>query len=566
MQAKRENIYPEYFLIGLFLAVGFLAGCSAHARSTAVYMEKAAADASDYQADEFIGTPIIGDYDDDPDLDFVLEVREGDRVFKINIHEDVNESNREVIDRIRRRINEMEDTGSLRVIGYYNSEYRGREKEYGSLDLKCIVFFEDEHGYEEAFFTDAKDSRFYESGDVTIIYAPGHHYRYIYYPRWTSPWWDIDGDGIPNRYDPWPFTYDLWYDYNLNFIPDWYDPYYCGYYPYWDYWSVGFWIDYGWYSPVYYRHRYTARVYYDSYRVYTRIYDNRYVQTSRKSYRLDVKSERRLRSSYANYPRAISAVAGSRLRGYESTPVDRRILSPVSSTTGTLDVKSSAGAISGGGSSPIVFTRNRAVDATTIGAGRNKVASSPRVSYEKRKAISPSSSTRGALRTTGRSRSARSERADQPLSRRRSTPDDRIYSPTRTTRARDITSRSASASASSSTKYKSSRRGRDRSRYSAPADGSRTYSRDRSSSRAASSPSYSGARTSRARSLSRSAPRVSSAPSTRSRTRSAPAARAPSRARSSSPAPAARSSSSSSRSRSSEARSSSSSTNRRRRN
>ena len=222
-----------------FLAAVFLVGCSANARSTAVRMEKEPAKAEDYKADEFIGTPIMGDYDNNDDLDFVIGVADGERVFKIAVHEDAGPGNQEVLEIIRKRINEMEDHGSLRVIGYYTPEYRGQEKEYGFMDIKCIVFLNDETSYEEAFFTDAMDSRFYEEGDVTVIYAPGHHYHQVYYPRYCSPWWDTDGDGIPNRYDPWPFTYDLWYDYNLNFIPDWYDPYYCSYYPYWNYWNMG---------------------------------------------------------------------------------------------------------------------------------------------------------------------------------------------------------------------------------------------------------------------------------------------------------------------------------------
>ena len=79
---------------------------------------------------------------------------------------------------------------------------------------------------------------------MTVIYAPGHHYNRVHYPAYVSPWWDSDGDGIPNRYDPWPYSYDVWYDYNMNHIPDWYDPYYVGYYTYWDYWHVDFWVGY----------------------------------------------------------------------------------------------------------------------------------------------------------------------------------------------------------------------------------------------------------------------------------------------------------------------------------
>ena len=40
-----------------------------------------------------------------------------------------------------------------------------------------------------------RDPRFYDDGDVTVVFAPGHRYSHVYYPRYTSPWWDTDGDG-----------------------------------------------------------------------------------------------------------------------------------------------------------------------------------------------------------------------------------------------------------------------------------------------------------------------------------------------------------------------------------
>ncbi len=155
---------------GCCLAAVLLVGCSSHAGSTAVRMEKATPQAGDYDTHEFVGVPIIGDYDDDENLDFMIRVDNGDKVFKIYVHKDVSPGNRKIIERIRRRINEMEDRGSLCVIGYYTPEYLGNEKEYGFLDLESIVFIDEETGYEEAFSTEPKDSRMKNILLISFLY------------------------------------------------------------------------------------------------------------------------------------------------------------------------------------------------------------------------------------------------------------------------------------------------------------------------------------------------------------------------------------------------------------
>ncbi|MBW7998433.1 MAG: hypothetical protein FVQ81_18040, partial [Candidatus Glassbacteria bacterium] len=365
-------------------AFALFTGCTAHAHSSTVVRAQASSvPAEEFEVDEFIGTPIMGDYDNDEDLDFVLEVNDGEKVFKIEVHESAGGGNRELLENVRQRVNALEDNGSIRVVGYYSSEYRGREKEYGFLDLKMIAFFDPESGQEEAYFTDPQDSRFYTESDVTVIFAPGHHYRTVHYPHYVSPWWDSDGDGIPNRYDPWPYSYDIWYDYNLNYIPDWYDPYYVGYYPYWDHWHMDFWVGYRWYSPYYYYRGYNTAVYYDDYRTYTRLYDRRYVNdrdnSGRRLARLDAKSDRIWRDAYnrdRSRPRATDSRPGTRsYRGYESRSVDNRVLVTPSTRTRTgSDSRDRVVATAGdnnltrGSDEP--FTRNRVTGSNPAGTTR----------------------------------------------------------------------------------------------------------------------------------------------------------------------------------------------------
>ena len=553
MQPKRVPIPSRYCPALLLLATMLFIGCSTHARTTSVIAENHGVAVEEFEADEFIGTPIIGDYDDNPDLDFVLEVVDGDRVFKIDVHEDAGPDNQELIEKVRGKVNFMEDRYTLRVIGYYSSEFKSREKEYGFLDLKCIVFFDEETGSEEAYFTDAKDSEFYTEGDVTIIYAPGHHYQTIHYPRYARPWWDTDGDGIPDRYDPWPLSYDLWYDYNLNYIPDWYDPYYIDYYPYWSHWNLGFWVGYRWYTPYYHRnyypYGYTSVAYYNDYRTYTRLYDRRYVNSTsnpRRYERLDVKTEAHYRSRYGDAPRATSTAAGSRLRGYDaaSRPDNRRLVTASSRARESgSDVKSTL-VDNTGTQTPNNFSRNRSAEYSGAATTRDRTARAGISSTNKRKAASAATSD---LRTSDRRRSTTVPRADRDLSRS-STRDDRAYKPATSSRNREISSGSSSTKASSSRTYRSTT-SRQRS-TSAPANRSRVTS----SRRTDSSSSYRGSSSSRSVTRSRStssSPRASSVSRSRSSSRSRPAPStrsAPSRSRSSSPAPSTRSAPSRSRS------------------
>ncbi len=559
--------YKLIRLLGMTVVLGALAlftGCATYAHSTTVARSPAPeAEPEDRQADEFIGTPIMGDYDNEEDLDFVLEVKDGDKVFKIEVFESAGGGNRALLEQVRQRVNAMEDTGSIRVIGYYSSEYRGSSKEYGFLDLKMIAFFDEETGKEEAFFTDPQNSPFYTQSDVTVVYAPGHHYSTIHYPRYVSPWWDNDGDGIPNRYDPWPYSYDTWYDYNMNYIPDWYDPYYSGYYSYWNYWNVNFWAGNNWYSPHYFRHGYNTAYYYDDYRTYTRLYDRRHVNnrdnSNRRMLRLDAKSEHLWKKAYerdrSNTTRVARSAPGTRsYRGYESRPVDSRVLVDASLRNRASSTNSRNRVVSSGGARDNnlgndTFTRNRvtssdpAVNPRTRGrvrvAGTDKTKTSRAVSTTRTRSDRASVSSRTA---GSRGRVRGSEGGSS--------------SATASSRSRNVSSGRTTTSSSSGRSYKPSSRSRSggSSAVRGSSSGSSGSSRVRSSggSKPSTAGSSGGSVTrSRSSSGSRSAPAARSSSSGRSRSSgSAPAARSSSRSRSSGSSSSAKSSSSSSKSRS----------------
>ena len=545
------NIFRAFCLAVMAGSFALLTGCAGYAHTTTVVRQSTPVqvEEADRQADEFIGTPIMGDYDNDENLDFVLEVRDSAKVFKLEIHETAGGGNRELLENVRQRVNAMEDAGSIRVIGYYNPEYRGSTKEYGFLDLKMIAFYDEETGKEEAYFTDPQESPYYTESDVTVIYAPGHHFSHIYYPRYVSPWWDSDGDGIPNRYDPWPLSYDTWYDYNMNYIPDWYDPYYVGYYPYWSHWDMNFWVGYHWYSPGYYYRGYSSSVYYHDYSRYTRLYDRKYVNgrdnSGRRLERMDAKSESAWRRAYEQDSRRRTRVADSSpgtrdYRGYESRTPDNRVLSDPSLRTRTTTTTGSDRTITttSGDNGRETFTRNRVTSGNTTidrsrDAGRVTTASS------------------GKTKTTVSERTREtSDRATiSSRSRNTSSTTNPVYRPTNG-RTREITSGRTTTNSSSNRTYRPTSRSRTSTQPAATS--SSTRSRSSSSQPAARSSS------SRSRSSSSSRPASVSSSSSRSRSSSQPASRSTSGSSRSSSS-SARSSSSNSRSRSSSSSSSSSS-------
>jgi hypothetical protein len=187
----------------------------------------------------FVGTT-AGDHDLSRNLDFVLnntgiENKYKDD-FKLWVHEDYDWTNKDVLSEVKKRINNPDQYPWIEAVGKYwpmnpNGRFDGR------LDLEAIITT-DLEGNEEIFYTDPADSNMYYLDDnyfTDWAFFPGRHLTGFHYPYFGGgghgPSWDWDGDGIPNRFDMFPFSWDPW------------DPWMCD--PW--YGSLG-WFDFGW-SP-----------------------------------------------------------------------------------------------------------------------------------------------------------------------------------------------------------------------------------------------------------------------------------------------------------------------------
>ncbi len=182
-----------------------------------------------------------GDHDFSRNLDFVLEdysLGKNNQPFLLWVHENFDFSNKKVLDEVKKRINNPDQYPMIEAIGNYspmspNGRFDGR------LDLEAIIT-RDIGGNEEMFYTDPSDSNFYELDDNYFFdwaFFPGRHMTGFYYPAFggISPSWDWDMDGIPNRFDMFPFSWDPW------------DPWMCD--PWFNMgrgWLSPWWFDGGW--------------------------------------------------------------------------------------------------------------------------------------------------------------------------------------------------------------------------------------------------------------------------------------------------------------------------------
>jgi hypothetical protein len=138
------------FLLPVLL---LFAGCTTRAVQTAPPGAKLVLGTSRARA-AFTGVPIVGDYDNKRDLDFVLRADSAGRVYKVRVHEGSHVSNSGLLRQICTWINEIEDIELVQVSGFYTPHYRADSIEYGALELREIAFQDTLPGFEEPYRTD----------------------------------------------------------------------------------------------------------------------------------------------------------------------------------------------------------------------------------------------------------------------------------------------------------------------------------------------------------------------------------------------------------------------------
>ena len=142
-------------IIALWLtAAVFVAACASHTASSAPPPGAEPVEKPAGTEAEFVGVPIIGDYDGDDDLDFVLRADSGECVYKIRVHEDMRMGNSSLVRDLRSWINEIVDLEPVRVAGFYTPEYRADSIEYGALALQEISFLDSLSTFEPPYRTD----------------------------------------------------------------------------------------------------------------------------------------------------------------------------------------------------------------------------------------------------------------------------------------------------------------------------------------------------------------------------------------------------------------------------
>ena len=143
-------------------------GCGAYTRATGLRPEAETVALADGSRVEFVGVPILGDYDNSLDLDFVLRVESVGRILKIRVHEDSRLGNSSLVSRLHTWINEIVDGEAVMVAGKFTRSHEDGQREYGSLALERIAFRDGESGFDEPYRTDPSHA-FYISASVSVF-------------------------------------------------------------------------------------------------------------------------------------------------------------------------------------------------------------------------------------------------------------------------------------------------------------------------------------------------------------------------------------------------------------
>ncbi len=209
--------------------------------------------------ESYIGVPVEGDYDKDPDLDFRMQFLDGDITYDVYVHEEADGSNIENLNHVRELVEDaMIDNGFIYVRGKLKEKGRkkfddrtGQWVQRAKIDPFYVGSVDMETGETKPIFTEGTGSPLYTADDYEVEYMlwePGpirivwssswHHYPYRF-----TPSWDWDGDGIPNWRDPAPTIFGPHTDLNHNGVID-----------AWDITAPGYWGWYGHYWHYYYPH------------------------------------------------------------------------------------------------------------------------------------------------------------------------------------------------------------------------------------------------------------------------------------------------------------------------
>ena len=151
------ELYKFIFVLALILPCG----CGSYSRATVPGPEAGQDKPARVRQAEFVGVPIIGDYDDNRDLDFVLRVDSAGRVLKIRVHEDSKLGNSVLLDDLQTWINEIVDVETVKVSGKFTTSHEDKKREYGSLELESIAFLAADSRFGEPYDTNPQTLSYY---------------------------------------------------------------------------------------------------------------------------------------------------------------------------------------------------------------------------------------------------------------------------------------------------------------------------------------------------------------------------------------------------------------------